>query len=331
MSAPLPAPPTADGQTLSVGIDIGGSKVLAVVLDPANRVLGQARRPTQHGAPGVVDSVRATVFDALASSGAHAEQVCVVGVGVPGIVTPGSGVVRHAVNLGLGPVEVDLAALLSAELDAPVVVENDVNAAALGAATLLAAGGTWSGTGDLGLVSIGTGLAAGVVIGGQLHRGSRGAAGEIGHVPVDPHGLLCTCGQYGCLETIASGASLTAAWRARVGARADEETVWAALAADDAGADEVVATFASGVAAAVRLLLLTWDLERVVLAGGVTEVGEPLLAAVRKALQDSAAQSPFLAALDLTHRVDLAPRDASVAAVGAAVAARRALSPERVS
>src|SRR5262249_56350100 len=129
----------------------------------------------------------------------------------------------------------------------------------------------------------------------------RGAAGEIGHVPVDPGGAWCQCGQRGCLETIASGSGLAAAWPSD-----DVPPAQAVLAAVDAGdprAREVRDAFAAGVAEAVRLLSLAVDPDVVVLGGGVAHLGEPLRGVVADALAVQAQSSAFLTSLDLAARV----------------------------
>ncbi|GAA4355792.1 ROK family protein [Angustibacter luteus] len=308
---------TAD---LYAGVDIGGSKALAVVVDAANRVVGQVRLPTRRGAEGVVTTAVEAVRQAAAMAGTAPSQLRGVGVGIPGLVHPTNGSVSHAVNLDLGADPVHLAAALEHRLAVPVAVENDVNAVAVGAHRLAG-----SAHADLAVLSIGTGLAAGIVVDGQLHRGSRGAAGEIGHIPVDPAGAWCSCGQRGCLETVASGSALSAAWRATGTPAASGGSVWSAAAAGNAQAVEAVRTFGGGVAAAVRLLVLAWDVESVLLAGGVTEVGQPLLAAVRRELVAAEKQSPLLAAMRLSERVSLLPTQSPVAAVGAAVLARESL------
>ena len=147
-------------------------------------------------------------------------------------------------------------------------------------------------------MSIGTGLAAGLVTDGRLRRGARGAAGEIGHVPVDPDGPICPCGQRGCLETLASGSAIAALWPSADGvspgrrcSRRRRPVGQSAVAVRDA--------FAGHVASAVRLLVLTCDVEVVVLGGGVTDLGGDLLDAVVAALGRQAAGSPFLEALQL--------------------------------
>jgi predicted NBD/HSP70 family sugar kinase len=213
---------------------------------------------------------------------------------------------------------VPLRAELEARLGLPVAVENDVNVATLGAVAL-------SGIRDLVYLSIGTGLAAGLVLDGTLRRGATGAAGEIGHVPIDPLGAVCQCGQRGCLETVASGRALAEAWLpdgATDGDTPPAQALFAAAAAGDARAIEVRDRFAAGVADAVRTLCLAVDPATIVLGGGVSHLGAPLVDAVSDALCAQAASSPFLASLDLAGRIRVVPDDQPVAAIGAALLGR---------
>ena len=321
-SAGAAAAPAGDAppQRLVAGVDIGGSKVLAVAMDEHRRVRARVRLRTTRGAEGVVQSA-ARAVDALVhrlearalATALDVTDLEVVGIGVPGLVEPGTGRVSHAVNLGLGDEPIDLGGSLAARLGVHVVVENDVNVAAVGAARLLGLEDE-----DLAYLSIGTGLAAGLVTGGRLRRGARGAAGEIGHVPVDPAGPFCSCGQRGCLETLASGSAIVAAWPVTDGVSA-ANALFDAADAGDQGAVAVRDRFAAHVAAAVRLLVLTCDVETVVLGGGVTDLGDRLLASVTSALQDAADTAPFLAALDLPQRVRIIPTGSDVAALGAAI------------
>ena len=328
----------------AVGLDIGGTKVLGVLVDLDARVpaaLHTVRLPTVSGCEGIVASASAVVESLAELAGVPVGRLRAVGVGVPGVVDPESGDVSHAVNLGIvGTVR--LGALLSARLQGvPVRVDNDLNAAALGAARVRAArlglvGAPW-GSGrrleggpddrvvqrarsneDLAYLSLGTGVAAGLLLDGTVRRGARGAAGEIGHVPVVPGGLACPCGQRGCLERYASGAALDVAWPSRSGRPAPVE-LFAAAADGDRAAVAVRDAFADAVAAAVRLLILTCDVDRVVIGGGVSGVGAPLLRAVQEALAAQAARSPFLRSMAMADRVELAPQDVPVAAIGAAL------------
>lgn len=311
----------------TVGLDIGGTKILGALLDPEGEVVGTVRRSTVHGADGLVAGAAQAVRDVVAEGAVELADVAGVGLGIPGIVDHRSGTVKHAVNLGVHDDELPLADLLSAELGGvPVVVENDLNVAAVGAAHVLEraadqAGGTHDHA-DLAFLALGTGLASGLVLEGQLRRGVSGAAGEIGHVPVDPLGPECPCGQRGCLERFASGKALEAAWPSRHGKPSPVELFEAARAGDPE-AIVVKDRFASATASAVRLLVLTTDVRHVVLGGGVAQLGTELLDAVQDALREQAKVSPFLGSLKLAERVQLAPTHVPVAAVGAAVLGRR--------
>ncbi|QTE30400.1 ROK family protein [Pengzhenrongella sicca] len=306
-----------------IGLDIGGTKVLGVLLGADDVVVGSVRLPTVRGVDGVVATASAAVRALLAGAGiapGAAGEAVAVGVGVPGVVDPAAGTVAHAVNLGLPGEATPLARLLSGSLGgAPVRVENDLNAAVLGVARALAAT-------DLAFLALGTGIAAGLLLDGRLRRGAFGAAGEIGHLPYRLDGLVCPCGQHGCLELYASGASLDARWPAAVGTP-PPAALFAAAAAGDPAATVLRDEFARAVAAAVRILVLTTDVEHVVLGGGVSEVGEPLLAAVVHALTVQAGESAFLGSLNIAARVRLPPAGSPVAAIGAALVARGTVAP----
>jgi len=293
---------------MRVGLDIGATKVLGAVIGDGGTVVAQARQDTLPGPDGVLESVT-TVLDLLAA-GLDGALPPHIGIGIPGIVDRKRGTVSHAVNLGLGGDWFPLADRLADRSGASVIVENDLNAATWGAHVL-------SGADDLAYLALGTGLAAGLVLSGTLRRGAHGAAGEIGHVPVDPAGGLCSCGQRGCLELLASGSAVAAAWPATGAPSA--EALFAAAADGNPQAIAARDRFAAGVADAVRMLGLAVDPAVIIIGGGVAHVGEPLLAAVTAALRAQAAPSPFLAALDLASRTTLLPGAAPVGAIGAAL------------
>ena len=295
----------------SVGLDIGGTKVHGVVLDSDGTILAQVRESTELGPDGVLATAE-RVFDALRAATGLA-LTARVGVGVPGLVDAGRGVLRHAVNLGVDGDDLPLRDLLTDRLGVAVALENDVNVAALAAQAL-------TGADDVVYLSVGTGLAAGLVVDGRLRRGEHGAAGEIGHVPVDPGGARCACGQQGCLETIASGAALAHAWTTQ-----DEAPATAVFAAAERGDEKAIAVrdrFCWGVASAVRVLGLTVDPTSIVLGGGVSEVGDVLAEEVRCQLRAMEEGSPFLASLGLPDRLSVVPRGYPAAAVGAAILGR---------
>jgi predicted NBD/HSP70 family sugar kinase len=279
------------------------------------------------------EAVAKVVSDAVAALGREGVDIAAVrsvGVGMPGQVEPGTTRVLHAVNLGVD--ELDLAAALEPVLGVPVGVENDVKAAALGAFALHAvetggAGGDitpalLSGS-TMAYLNLGTGIAAGIVVDGELWRGGRGAAGEVGHISVDPDGPLCRCGQHGCIEALAGGAAIAERW-GRPGALPIRD-VFDGADNGDPLARRLRAELATGVAAAVRVLVLTLDVDAVMLGGGITALGDRLVADVTAELAASASASPFLRSLHLAERVVRLPSGSPAAALGAAlIGAQRA-------
>jgi predicted NBD/HSP70 family sugar kinase len=294
-----------------VGLDIGGTKVQGVLLD-GDTIRRTVRLRTRPGAEGVVGTAVEAVHE-LCDGDADPADLAAVGMGLPGIVKPGTGTVSHAVNLGIALSAVPIGPLLSERPGGvPVTVENDLSCAALGAADLL-------DLTDLAFLALGTGVAAGLVLDGRLRRGHTGAAGEIGHLPYRADGPLCACGQRGCLELYASGSALAAAWP---GPGVPAQELFAAADAGDPAALAARADFAEAVATAVRFLVLTCDVADVVLGGGVAEIGQPLLDAVAHAVERQGAGSAFLRSLSIGDRLRLAPPGVPVGAIGAALVTR---------
>jgi predicted NBD/HSP70 family sugar kinase len=295
---------------MRAGLDIGGTKTDAVAVDAAGAIVARVRLATGWGA----DAVVRTVLEAVRLLGDEVEEpIDSVGIGIPGQVEPGTARVVHAVNLGVE--ELDLAAVVEPALGVPVRVENDVNAAAFGAFALRSVGA--HGSRSMAYLNLGTGIAAGIVADGELWRGARGTAGEVGHISIDPNGPLCRCGQHGCIEALAGGGAIAERW-GRPGALPVRD-VFDAADAGDPLARELRIGLARGVAAAVRVLVLTADVDVVVLGGGVTALGPRLMADVSDELAASAEASPFMRSLHLEGRVELLPSGSPAAALGAAL------------
>ena len=316
--------PDSRARPWSVGLDIGGTKVLGVALDGDGVPRQQVRMASAKGVQGLIAVAVAVVEDLARRVGVPVSELAGVGIGLPGVVDADSGTVEHAVNLGIES-STPLAALISQRLGGvPVRVENDLTVAVVGAAHTVDgqhAAGVDHVVHDVAFLALGTGLAAGLLLEGRLRRGSHGGAGEIGHLTLVPDGLPCKCGQLGCLEQYASGSALDAAWPSTHGRPAPAE-LFAAAADGDERAIEIRDHFAWAVASAVRILVLTLDVDLVVIGGGVSALGQPLLRAVRGALEREAQASPFLASMGLAQRVSLAPADVPVGAVGAALLGR---------
>ncbi len=177
-----------------VGIDVGGTKCLGVVLDDEGKIAEQARRPTPKGPDAIID----TLVE-LAHTFAPFDTL---GVGVPGLVTR-TGTLRAAPNL-VDIRDFHVGELLQARLGMSVEVDNDGTCATAAEWKTGAA----RGAEDFVMVTLGTGIGGGVVAGGRLIRGTNGFAGEIGHMVVHPDGPPCPCGRRGCWERYASGSGL---------------------------------------------------------------------------------------------------------------------------
>lgn len=189
-----------------VGIDIGGTSIKAGAITAAGEVLAEIQVDPQFGRGA------SHALDVLARTARELGAVDSLGVGVPGLLRREDGHVIHSPNIA-GFRDLPLRAELARRLglrDAAVVVENDANAAALGEQWL----GSARGVDDVLMVTLGTGIGGGLVLGGRLHAGA-GMAGEVGHVVVDPEGPACGCGSRGCVEMLASA---TAAKRRAIAA-----------------------------------------------------------------------------------------------------------------
>lgn len=258
-----------------IGVDLGGTKVLAGAVDRDLAVGPRARR-TVRGAG------RDGVLDAIAGAVAEVSEQCgpagAVGIGFPGFQDPATGVVRRCVHL---PLEgLDLGAALSELLDVGVVVDNDANCAGLAEARA----GAGRGCASMLLLTVGTGIGGSIVRDGVVDRGFSGAAGEFGHMTIDHEGPVCTCGSRGCLEMRASGPALVAAALAH--GWSEEELVSGALVTQRAHAGDRVALAAAAevgraLGAGVASLVNVLDPEVVVVGGGVMGLGDLLLEPAR--------------------------------------------------
>jgi glucokinase len=183
-----------------LGIDLGGTKIHAVVIDPKGKVVGTARTATKvdKGYAAVLGRIADTAREAVATAGAKWKDIGAVGLGVPGPVDVKKGIILMAPNLGWDPVPVgdDLHKLIDRE----VVLGNDVNFGALGEATY----GCASEVTSAYMAFVGTGLGGAYVHRGRIINGAHGYAGEIGHLTAPFGDALCGCGRTGCLETTAS-------------------------------------------------------------------------------------------------------------------------------
>ncbi len=193
-----------DKDKLLIGIDLGATKILAAVVTPKGRVLGKAKltTPVAYGPQVVIETIADAVLRAVDKAEVKLGEVLAVGVGSPGPLDPETGVVHNPPNLGWE--DVPLGQKLSEALELPVFVHNDVDSGTYGEFRL----GAGKGAKDLVGIFPGTGIGGGVILGGKLRTGFRGAAGEVGHVIILADGPVCGCGKHGCAEAVASRLSI---------------------------------------------------------------------------------------------------------------------------
>jgi glucokinase len=275
--------------TLTIGVDVGGTKVAAGVVDADGTILAQARRPTPSTSP---PDVEKTIADLVLELRAQ-HEIEAVGIGAAGFIDADRATVLFAPNLAWRgePLRDEVAKLI----DLPVVVENDANAAAWGEYRF----GAGQGEDNMLCVTVGTGIGGGIVMDGRLYRGRFGIGAEFGHMQVVPDGRRCGCGQRGCWEQYCSGRALLheareiADVQKGYGARLLElgdgrpegieapEVTTAAREGDPAALacfEEVGTWLGQGLAD----LASSFDPAVFVIGGGVADAGELLLAPARR-------------------------------------------------
>ncbi len=278
--------------TLSIGIDVGGTKILGGVVDEDGSIVEELRVVS----PATDAEAIEKAIEELVRELKARHEIVAVGVGAAGYIDKARSTVRFAPNIAWR--NVNLKADLEALVDLPVVVENDANAAAWGEFRY----GAGHDVDDLLLVTVGTGIGGGIVHDGELLRGAFGIGAEIGHMRVVPDGLLCGCGNRGCFEQYGSGSALVR--EARASARAgsllaqplleraggDPEAITGPLIteaarAGDAFSVEQLTALGRWLGEGIASLTAVLDPAVVVLGGGVSEAGDLLLAPVRAAFQ----------------------------------------------
>ena len=274
---------------ISIGIDLGGTNIAVGVVEETGHIIGRAVRPTgaQRPCEQVIFDMAQTVRDAVENAGKDVRDIHSIGCGVPGIYDEESGMVLFCTNLGWR--DVPLRSEMAKYFNAPFYCDNDATVAALAEAK---AGKSVNVRSSV-LLTLGTGIGAGIVLDGKVFSGSHGVAGEFGHFMYCAGGELCTCGKRGCFERYASATALIrigceAALRHRESVLRDltpnqmnaRAVVDAAHAGDAAGVeafDEYTTHLSNGIVTVIDFL----DPEMILLGGGVSAAGDFLLDPVR--------------------------------------------------
>jgi len=279
--------------SLTVGVDVGGTKVLGGVVDASGKVLATSRRDTpREGGSALTKTIAEVALELM-----QQHSISAVGVSAAGFVSSDRKTMLATPNIAdWNGVQLDLE--LTNLIGLPVVIENDANAAAWGEAKF----GAGRNQAHMMMLTIGTGVGGGIVVNNELYRGAFGVAAEFGHLRVVPEGHLCGCGARGCFEQYASGSALRRHAREAISASPDlarnllargdgtidgltGQAITDAAREGDAVALAAFQTTAQYLGAGIASLAVLLDPSCVVIGGGVIDAGEILLAPTRDAMK----------------------------------------------
>jgi glucokinase len=189
----------------TIGVDLGGTKILSAILTNTGKIIAKVQVPTEadKGKAHVTRTIKDSIRSLLKTSNISLSQISCIGIGAPGPVLTKKGIIFDPPNLP-GWKRVPLKRIMEKEFKKPVVLGNDADAAALGEAIF----GAGKGLRNFVYITVSTGIGGGIVIDGELYTGAVGGAGEIGHMKITDDGPRCGCGRIGCLEALASGKAM---------------------------------------------------------------------------------------------------------------------------
>lgn len=275
-----------------IGVDIGGTKIAAALVDEDGLILSSVRRQTQSelGRDFVFGQLEGAIGELIEHAKTLGEDVLAVGIGSPGVIDPETGIViQAAVNLPEWQ-GISLKWLVERRFNLRAFVDNDVNVMALGECMFGAA----IGLRNLLFIAVGTGIGGGVVIDGKLYHGSKFIAGEVGHITIIPDGPRCACGNYGCLEALASGPAIarraeeymakgvkTKLRELACGGRVSCELVTEAASKGDELCRRLLDEAGKYIGVAISSLANVLNPDCVVIGGGVAQAGELILSPIR--------------------------------------------------
>ncbi len=295
-----------------IGIDLGGTKTATILVDEAGNVICRHRQETELA--DLVANIKTAIKMTLQIGLTNCDQLLGIGIGIPGMVDHKRGRVELATNLNIFKT-IDISDPISAEFNCPVSLENDVRLATLGVISI-------NKVENLAYLSIGTGVAAGIILGGSLYRGSNNMAGEIGHVIVDNDGTI--------LEKLIAGPALLA--RARSAGLVIEQgsEVYQLAQSGNETAKAIIQKISYQIARTIQWLVVAYDVDQVVLGGGVTHAGEIFITPILAELAVLRSQNALTRKLLPDSKVSLLEPTVNAGLLGAVSLARQAALLEQI-
>ena len=278
-----------------IGIDLGGTNIVAGVMDDHYQLLAKAKCKTNASRPAreIVTDMARMAREAAEKAGVSMSEVAHVGVGSPGTCNADTGIVEYSNNLQFE--KLPLRDMLGGMLDKAVYIENDANAAALGEALAGAAKGAQSCV----CITLGTGVGGGIIIDGKIYGGFNFAGAELGHTVIMVDGELCTCGRFGCWEAYASATALinqtrramvnhpdSAMWSiAEDLDKVNGRTAFDGMRAGDAVAAQVVGTYIKYIATGLINVINIFQPEVLCIGGGICKEGDALILPLKELIR----------------------------------------------
>jgi glucokinase-like ROK family protein len=291
---------------LAVGVDFGHTHLRVAVSDLSHDVLAESRREldVDHSAEQGLDSATELIDEVLTKADADPERVLGLGMGLPGPINRSTGTVGSSSILP-GWVGVDPAAEMERRLRLPVHVENDANLGALAEFVW----GAGKGCTDVVYIKLSSGVGAGLLLGGRLHEGAGGTAGEIGHMPAQNGTEICRCGSRGCLETVASARAIAEQLGASRGEPVSTRTLLELTTDGDPAASRLIAEAGREIGVALAGLVNLVNPDCVIIGGDLSAAGElitaPVLESIRRYALASAAEQVKVVSGVLGERAEL--------------------------
>lgn len=279
-----------------VGIDLGGTNIVAGVVDEEYNIIAKASVKTNCPRPEkeIADDMAKTALQAVKNAGLTIDDIEWIGVGTPGIANSSTGIIEYSNNLGFR--NTPMVEYIRETIDKPIFIENDANAAAYGEYVAGAAKGAKNAV----CITLGTGVGSGIIVDGKIYSGSNFAGGEIGHTVIEVDGAQCSCGRKGCFEAYSSATGLIrmskeameqfpdsimnkmAEEKGKVTAR----TSFDAMRAGDKPAKDVVDKYIKYLAAGITNVINIFQPDVLCIGGGVCNEGDPLLLPVKALVKE---------------------------------------------
>lgn len=279
-----------------VGIDLGGTNIVAGVVDEEYKIVAKASTKTNCPRPEkeIADDMAKMALQAVANANLTIDDIEWIGIGTPGIANSSTGIIEFAGNLGFN--NTPMVKYIKESIDKPVFIENDANAAAYGEYVAGAAKGAKNAV----CITLGTGVGGGIIIDGKIYAGSNFAGAEIGHTVIEVDGAQCSCGRKGCFEAYSSATGLIRMTKEAIAEHPDckmadsanekgkvtARTSFDCMRAGDKYAKAVVDKYIKYLAAGITNTINIFQPDVLCIGGGVCNEGDPLLLPVKELVKN---------------------------------------------